>query len=101
MIRPLLTTDLSRGTGFSLKVYVSVSAKVCFVWQSQSSPFANLRNGSESLQCGGISSLPDVDWLLGDRGYDAVWFRESLKGKGIRACIPRTQETSEARQAPL
>lgn len=33
-------------------------------------------------------SLPKVDWLLGDRGYDADCFRESLKDKGIRACIP-------------
>lgn len=37
-------------------------------------------------------SLPDGDRLLGDRGYDADWFREALKGKWIRACIPgRTQ----------
>lgn len=35
-----------------------------------------------------LSSLPDVDWLLGDRGYDADWFREALQDKGIRACIP-------------
>ncbi len=35
-----------------------------------------------------LSSLPDVDWLLGDRGYDADWFREALKVKGIGACIP-------------
>ena len=35
-----------------------------------------------------MSSLPKVDWLLGDRGYDADWFREALKDKGIRACIP-------------
>lgn len=35
-----------------------------------------------------LSRLPDVDWLLGDRGYDADWFREALKDKGIRACIP-------------
>jgi transposase len=32
--------------------------------------------------------LPDVDWLLGDRGYDADWFRDALKDKGIRPCIP-------------
>ena len=39
-----------------------------------------------------LGSLPDVDWLLADRGYDADWFREALKDKGIRACIPgRTQ----------
>lgn len=35
-----------------------------------------------------MSSLRDVDWLLGDRGYDADWFREALQDKGIRACIP-------------
>ena len=35
-----------------------------------------------------LSSLPDVDWRLGDRGYDADWFREALEDKGIRACIP-------------
>ena len=33
-------------------------------------------------------SLQNVDWLLGDRGYDADWFREALHDKGIRACIP-------------
>ena len=32
--------------------------------------------------------IADVDWLLGDRGYDADWFREALQDKGIRACIP-------------
>ena len=35
-----------------------------------------------------LSSIPDVDWLLGDRGYDADWYREALKDNGIRACIP-------------
>ncbi len=34
------------------------------------------------------SSLPKVEWLLGDRGYDADWFREALQDKRIRACIP-------------
>ena len=35
-----------------------------------------------------LRSLPDVDWLLGDRGYDADWFREVLKDNGISGCIP-------------
>ena len=35
-----------------------------------------------------LSSLPKVDWLLGDRGYDADWFREALQDNGLRACIP-------------
>jgi transposase len=35
-----------------------------------------------------LSELPDVKWLLGDRGYDADWFREALQDKGMLACIP-------------
>ncbi|QIE43107.1 IS5 family transposase (plasmid) [Rhodobacteraceae bacterium SC52] len=35
-----------------------------------------------------VSSLPSADWLLGDRGYDADWFREALVEKGIKPCIP-------------
>jgi len=35
-----------------------------------------------------LRSIPGVDWLLGDRGYDPDWFREALKDKGIRPCIP-------------
>jgi IS5 family transposase len=39
-----------------------------------------------------LSSLPDVEWLLGDRRYDADWFREALKDKGIRACTSRRKQ---------
>ena len=35
-----------------------------------------------------VVSLPAADWLLGDRGYDADWFREALVVKGITPCIP-------------
>ena len=35
-----------------------------------------------------VASLPAADWLLGDRGYDADWFREALVGKRIKPCIP-------------
>jgi len=34
-----------------------------------------------------IVSLPKVDWLLVDRGYDADRFREALQDKGIRPYI--------------
>ena len=37
-------------------------------------------------------SLPDVDRLLGDRGYDADRFREALKDKAIRACIHKRKQ---------
>ena len=39
-----------------------------------------------------VSSLPKVDWLLGDRGYDADWFRDALEDKEIRACIPSRKQ---------
>ncbi len=42
-----------------------------------------------------LSSLPNVDWLLGDRGYDADWFREALQDKGIRPCIPGRKSRSK------
>ena len=35
-----------------------------------------------------LRSLPKAEWLLADRGYDADWFRDALKDKGINPCIP-------------
>ena len=35
-----------------------------------------------------LDSLPKAQWLLGDRGYDADWFRDALEAKGITPCIP-------------
>ena len=35
-----------------------------------------------------MSSLPIADWLIAVLGYDAAWFRDALKDKGLRACIP-------------
>ena len=35
-----------------------------------------------------LDSLPEAKWMLGDRGYDADWFREALKDKGMKVCIP-------------
>lgn len=35
-----------------------------------------------------LDSLPRAEWLLVDRGYDADWFRDALKDKRIKPCIP-------------
>ena len=35
-----------------------------------------------------VGSLPQADWLLADRGYDADWFRNDLKNMKIEPCIP-------------
>lgn len=31
-----------------------------------------------------LDSLPRAQWLLGDRGYDADWFRDALQARGSR-----------------
>ena len=35
-----------------------------------------------------IDALPRAKALLGDRGYDADWFRAALAERKITACIP-------------
>jgi len=35
-----------------------------------------------------LDTLPNAKALLGDRGYDANWFRKALIDKGIEPCIP-------------
>lgn len=35
-----------------------------------------------------LDDLPKAQWLLADRGYDADWFRDALREKGIKPCIP-------------
>lgn len=43
-----------------------------------------------------LGSLPKARGLLADRGYDADWFRETLKDKGIKVCIPGRQSRKKA-----
>jgi len=35
-----------------------------------------------------IDELPEAAELLADRGYNADWFRQALRDKGIEPCIP-------------
>jgi transposase len=35
--------------------------------------------------------------LFADRGYDADWFREALRGRGIKPCIPEKQKRGAGR----
>ena len=55
-----------------------------------------------------LGGLPSATWLLApshglkanhcratDRGYDADWFREALKDKGIKPCIPGRKSRSK------
>ncbi|GKY87765.1 DDE transposase [Sinisalibacter aestuarii] len=35
-----------------------------------------------------LADAPNANWLLADRGYDAMWIRNLLKERGITPCIP-------------
>ena len=35
-----------------------------------------------------LDSLAEADCRMVDRGYDTDWFREALKDRGIKPCIP-------------
>ncbi|MCF2869456.1 IS5 family transposase [Octadecabacter sp. G9-8] len=50
-----------------------------------------------------MNGLPAAEWLLGDRGYDADWYRNSLIDKGTEPCIPgrkSRKKTRQIREAP-
>ena len=44
-----------------------------------------------------LNVLPRANELLGDKGYDADWFRQALTERGITACIP----SKSNRNAPI
>jgi transposase len=44
-----------------------------------------------------LPALPRAKELLGDKGYDADWFRQALADRGIVTCIP----SKSNRKAPL
>lgn len=35
-----------------------------------------------------MNGLPEAEWVLSDRGYDADWFRKTLVDRGTKPCIP-------------
>ena len=43
-----------------------------------------------------MNGLPEAEWLLADRGYDADWFRETLVDKGTKPCIPGRKSRKKA-----
>ena len=46
-----------------------------------------------------LPALPKAKELLGDKGYDANWFRKALTKMGIAACIPFKSKSQETNQA--
>jgi len=69
-----------------------MNAKLHAVTHTTGRPIrAFLTAGQESDDTGArafVKGLPATNWLLGDRGNDADWFREALVDIGITPCIP-------------
>jgi transposase len=42
-----------------------------------------------------LDALPKARIMLGDRGYDADWFRKALIDRGIAPCIPSRANRKE------
>ena len=43
-----------------------------------------------------MDALPEARALLADRGYDAGWFRDALRARGITPCIPPGRSRKKA-----
>jgi len=65
-----------------------MNTKLHAICDSQSRPLELFITAGRVSDYIGARVLPgspsEVDWLLGDRGYDANWFREVLQDKGIK-----------------
>ena len=50
-----------------------------------------------------IDAIPTAKALIGDKGYDARWFRQALGERGITPCIPskRNRKKPVAHDATL
>jgi transposase len=46
------------------------------------------RTACSLLKKGMFPAVPRARYMLADRGYDADWFRDVLRDKGIESCIP-------------
>ena len=42
-----------------------------------------------------FDALPRAKVLLGDKGYDADWFRQALIERGITPCIPSKSQPKD------
>ncbi len=45
-----------------------------------------------------LPSLPQAQYLIADRGYDANWLIAALKKKGIKPCIPPRNNRKKKRR---
>jgi len=46
-----------------------------------------------------LTDVPKASDLLGDKGYDADWFRAALLERSITACIPSKMKSQGANRS--
>ena len=69
-----------------------MNSKLHAVCDGKGRPLILLLSEGQMSDFGGaalmIDAFPKATSLLGDKGYDADWFREALADREIEACIP-------------
>ncbi len=69
-----------------------MNSKLHAVCDGQGRPLVMLLTEGQTSDYKGAAlmfdALPSAKAMLGDRGYDADWFRDALIAKGIAPCIP-------------
>lgn len=76
-----------------------MNTKLHAVADANGRPLSFFMSAGQFSDCTGAAALlddmPKAQWLLGDRGYDADWFRDALQVKGIQPCIPGRRSRNE------
>ncbi len=76
-----------------------MNTKLHAIAETNGCPLSFLMNAGQISDYTGAAALlddmPKAQWVLGDRGYDADWFRDTLQTKGIEPCIPDRRSRNE------
>jgi hypothetical protein len=80
-----------------------VNTKLYAVGDTEGRPlcfFTTAGQGSDYIGAAArLGSLPKAEALLADGSFNADWFREALKDKGINPCIPDSKSRGKPNQA--
>ncbi len=91
--------DLRRGTGNIVRLWDQAIPVGGTLGDANGRPLSFFMTAGQVSDYTGAAALlddmPKAQWLLGDRGYDADWFRDALQAKGIQPCIPGRRSRNE------
>jgi transposase len=96
---PQLCSNAANRTASSLRTRGGLNTKRHAVKDAKGRPlrfFATAGQISDYIvAAAALGSLSAAEWLIADRGYDADWFMDALKAKGICLCIPDRRSRSQ------